>query len=63
MYICICHAVTERDIQHAVESGVVKFQELAHQLHVAQQCGTCAKAAKECLNRALQTSPQIEHNV
>lgn len=56
MYICICHVVTERDIEQAVQSGVTRFQDLAHRLHVAQKCGTCAKCARECFNRALQAS-------
>jgi|LakMenEpi03Aug12_release.lakeMendotaPanAssembly.Ray.scaffolds.fasta_scaffold283524_2 bacterioferritin-associated ferredoxin len=60
MYVCICHAVTDRDIKSAVDSGVSKFQDLAHKLHVAQQCGICAKAAKECFNGALQASSQTK---
>ncbi len=53
MYICLCHAVTESDIQCAVEQGTRTMRELRDELKVATQCGRCASCAKTCLNHAL----------
>lgn len=53
MYVCICHAVTERDIHHAVEQGACSMRELRNELKIATQCGRCANCAKSCLNQAL----------
>ena len=64
MYVCICHAVTESDIKRAAETGVTNFRELAHRLYVAQQCGTCARYAKDYLDNVLSESMQskIDHD-
>ncbi len=53
MYICLCHAVTESDIQNAVEQGACTMRELRNELKVATQCGRCATCARTCLNQAL----------
>ncbi len=58
MYVCVCHAVTENDIKQAAETGVNNFRELARRLHVAQQCGRCARYAKDYLDKVLSESMQ-----
>lgn len=45
MYICICNAVTERDIRFAVESGCTSFRRVSAELGVATGCGRCKKEA------------------
>lgn len=53
MYVCVCHAVTDRDIQRAVRNGASSIRHLRDQLGVATQCGACACHAKSCLREAM----------
>jgi len=53
MYICICNAVTDKDIRKAVDQGVSSVEGLAKDLNVATKCGRCKDCAKSCLNLAL----------
>ena len=46
MYICICKAVTENDVRHAMENGAATVRNLHDELGVASCCGKCAPAAK-----------------
>ena len=45
MYICICNAVTEREIRHAVELGANSFSQISCALDVGTGCGKCKKEA------------------
>lgn len=56
MYVCLCHAVTESNIHHAVLRGACSLRDLRNELKVATQCGRCATCAKTCLNQALAVS-------
>jgi len=49
MYICICNAVTERQVHAAVDSGAVTLSDLQFELGVASCCGRCAETAQEYL--------------
>ena len=51
MYVCVCRAVTERDIQNAVEKGACCMQELQNTLNVSTVCGACQGVAKACFER------------
>ena len=64
MYVCVCKAVTDRQIREAVFDGARTLRDLRNQLGVASECGRCAccardclKAAKEELNAAAQALP------
>ena len=49
MYICICNAVTEREIRGAVELGCQSIADLRRDLGVASCCGKCLPEAREVL--------------
>jgi bacterioferritin-associated ferredoxin len=51
MYICICNAVTEREIRGAVELGCTSIEDLGRDLGVAANCGKCLPDAKHVLQR------------
>jgi bacterioferritin-associated ferredoxin len=53
MYICICNAVTDRDIRQAVANGACSLECLRERLAVSACCGQCAEHAAECLESAL----------
>lgn len=41
MYVCICKAVTEREIQSCIRDGADSLQYLQDRLGVATRCGRC----------------------
>ncbi|MGB3289579.1 MAG: (2Fe-2S)-binding protein [Burkholderiaceae bacterium] len=49
MFICICNAITERQVQAAVAEGASTLSDLQGQLGVAACCGCCAETASEYL--------------
>jgi bacterioferritin-associated ferredoxin len=42
MYVCNCNAITEREINRAIEMGCDTFARLRDELGVATCCGRCA---------------------
>jgi bacterioferritin-associated ferredoxin len=60
MYVCVCHAVTDRAIRHAAQAGARSLAELAQTLRVATGCGKCAALAQDLLaaaDRAVAAEP------
>ncbi len=49
MYVCICNAVTDREIEAAVDAGARRLRDLRRGLGVAGRCGKCAAQAKDIL--------------
>jgi bacterioferritin-associated ferredoxin len=49
MYICLCNAITERQIIQAAELGARTPRDLAHGLGVGLGCGRCVSCAKTLL--------------
>ncbi len=52
MYICICKAITDKQIRRAAANGVDNLYELRQTLGVASVCGTCATTADAILKEA-----------
>ena len=55
MYICICQAITDRQIESAVAAGIDSMDKLRDQLGVASCCGSCEMAATEIVESANPT--------
>ncbi|WP_124079976.1 (2Fe-2S)-binding protein, partial [Pigmentiphaga humi] len=49
MYVCVCNAITERQVRSSVESGSVTLADLQFDLGVATCCGSCAETACQYL--------------
>jgi bacterioferritin-associated ferredoxin len=49
MYICLCNAITERQIIQAAELGARSAEDLASGLGVGLGCGRCTSCAKTLL--------------
>lgn len=47
MYVCVCNAVTDRQIAQAMRSGARDLADVARQLGVGTNCGTCLSYAQE----------------
>jgi len=52
MYVCLCHNVTEKDIERSVQRGARSLRHLQDELKVATCCGSCADYAQQCLERS-----------
>ena len=52
MYVCVCHAVTDRQIREAADQGAKTLKDLRRELGVTSECGRCATCAKACLKQA-----------
>ena len=53
MYVCVCNAVTDRDIGSAVADGCGSLRELREQLGVGACCGRCTGCARDVLHQSL----------
>ena len=51
MYICVCNAITDREIRQAAELGATSIEHLKDSLGVATCCGTCESCAVEILQQ------------
>lgn len=49
MYICLCNAITDRQIVQAAKDGARSPEDLAHGLGVGLCCGRCAECAHSLL--------------
>jgi bacterioferritin-associated ferredoxin len=49
MYICLCNAITERQIVQAAEEGARSPEDLAQGLGVGLGCGRCTLCANTLL--------------
>ena len=62
MYVCVCHAVTEKDIQRATREGIVSVSQLSKKTGLGTQCGTCLAQGeavmKGCLRQTKEQPPK-----
>ncbi|GLP97382.1 bacterioferritin-associated ferredoxin [Paraferrimonas sedimenticola] len=49
MYVCLCQAVTDKQIKQAAENGANHIRDLKRDLGVASVCGKCACQARKVL--------------
>lgn len=66
MYICVCKAVTDRQIEQAVREGACSLRDLTRECGLGTGCGKCVPAAREVLGACLMkqtTAPQADATV
>ncbi|MBI4292907.1 MAG: (2Fe-2S)-binding protein [Betaproteobacteria bacterium] len=64
MYICLCNAVTENDIQACVREGACSLSDLQRCLGVGTCCGRCTHAARQVLHELRDdSSPRLAAGV
>ncbi len=49
MYVCVCNAVTDRQIRKARDNGASSVEDLSRELKVATCCGRCSDCARKIL--------------
>lgn len=55
MIVCLCHRISDRDINREVGAGTVCFEQLQDETRVASSCGACRDCAREVFDAALQS--------
>jgi bacterioferritin-associated ferredoxin len=55
MYVCICHAVTDKDIHKVVDRGASSLFDVQNELPVGSCCGRCADTAKSVVDEYLSS--------
>jgi len=58
MYVCICNAITDKQIRQAAEAGVRDLWSLQKELGVASNCGACKEMASDILRETNQSPAQ-----
>ncbi|MGQ0595046.1 MAG: (2Fe-2S)-binding protein [Gammaproteobacteria bacterium] len=64
MIICICHRVSESDIDNAISEGASSLRQLNERLRVGTGCGACVEHVRDCLHRCVSTDlgcMEIQH--
>jgi len=59
MYVCLCNAVTERQIREVVERGARSLDDVQRCLPVATSCGCCEQTAQELITSPRSLSPSV----
>ena len=62
MYVCICNAITDKEIRAAAATGISDLWGLQKKLGVAAGCGSCKEHAMEVLTetqRASAVEPRV----
>jgi bacterioferritin-associated ferredoxin len=49
MFICLCHAVTDREIRATVSLGAASLSEVSNALGVGTSCGRCREQAESLI--------------
>ncbi len=57
MYVCICMAVTEKDIRDAVASGLDSTAEIMEKTGAGTRCGTCRSTVAAILDGSAKEAP------
>lgn len=52
MYVCICKAVTDKQIEAYCQQGVNTFRQLRECTGIATQCGKCGTDARSFLQKS-----------
>ena len=60
MYVCICNAITDKQIRKAAANGVRDLWGLQAELGVASGCGSCKETASEILREHRQKAGVFE---
>ncbi|HLU76782.1 MAG TPA: (2Fe-2S)-binding protein [Burkholderiales bacterium] len=56
MYVCLCNAVTDREIRQCADLGACSLEDLGDAMGVATCCGNCADTAERVLQEHLASA-------
>ena len=52
MYVCVCNAVTDAELQKAIDEGAETIQDLREKLLVTGSCGSCLPTVQQFLEQS-----------
>ena len=61
MIVCVCKAVSDRQIRTAVKGGATSLRDLTRELGVGTCCGKCLPEAKAALSASLDACEAGPH--
>ncbi len=56
VYICLCNALTDADVQRAMDCGARRLVEVFRSCGCASQCGSCARTLQKLLRESAHAS-------
>ena len=60
MYVCVCNAVTERQVRQAISEGALTTGQVRQKLDADRICGSCDDCLEDCLAEAFMfASPSL----
>jgi bacterioferritin-associated ferredoxin len=59
MYVCICNAVRESEIEQVIAEGVRDVEAVYEALDVEPQCGTCRAYIREMMAEVPSALPSV----
>lgn len=59
MFVCVCSAVSDRQIENAIDEGITSFEAMQDELGVAKACGTCSCEVKRVLQDRLSKALSV----
>ena len=51
MYVCVCRAITDTEIEAAVDGGLNDLSQLEEHFGVGTGCGACRETAQNLINQ------------
>jgi len=63
LYVCVCNAVTEREVDAVIAAGANSIKDLNRELSIGSQCGACVGCAKACLSKTQAQTSKRPPNV
>lgn len=61
MIVCVCHRVSDHQIEREARSGCASFDELQADLRVGTACGACTDCARETFDAARPATRMTSH--
>ena len=61
MYVCICNAISDKEVRGAIALGARSLADLAATLGVATRCGRCADCASRLVREACPEAADCAH--
>lgn len=50
MYVCVCHAITDREVRAAVTEGAAQAEEVFQHFGVQVRCGRCVATMRSMMS-------------
>ena len=62
MYVCICRAITDKQLRNAVKEGAETTESLCNKLGCIKQCGKCEQQVREIRDEVIRSiQPKTRH--